>query len=115
MKVIDLPENDDQTKKESVMAERDILIKCIKIPQTTVIVEQFIEEQKLYLIIENAKGKTCTLRDSVVSTGEPNLNEEDTKRCFQTILKVVQNLHKRGIKHGNINLDSVLTRKRSHG
>jgi len=78
-------------------------------------VEQFIEEKNLYLIIENTKARTTTLRDAVNATGECNLNEKDAKACFESILQIVKNLHKRGIRHGNINLDSVLTRKRSHG
>ena len=43
--------------------------------------------------------------------GLNKLSEKEVRRVMFALLRIVKQLHDRNIKHGNINLDTVMTKK----
>ena len=65
------------------------------------------------MIIEQPKGDN--LKNCILSLGRTYLKEKEVKKCVSQLLKIVKQLHKMRIKHGNVSLETVNSRNRSKG
>ena len=65
------------------------------------------------MIIEQPKGDN--LKNCILSLGRTYLKEKEVKKCVFQLLKIVKQLHKMRIKHGNVSLETVNSRNRSKG
>ena len=65
------------------------------------------------MIIEQPKGDN--LKNCILSLGRTYLKEKEVKKCVSQLLKIVKQLHKMRIKHGNLSLETVNARNRSKG
>lgn len=72
-----------------------------------------VEKNTFYVIIEHPKGQN--LRDSILNLGLTYLEETEAKNCIGGLLTTLSELHNKHFKHGNINLSTVITQKRSNG
>ena len=95
------------------MEERNILIRCSNISQIVKLIDAFIENDRSYMIIEYPSGET--LKKTVLKLGSNFLKETEVKKCVLQVLKILKDLNRLRVKHGNITLDSVIARKRSKG
>lgn len=65
------------------------------------------------MIIEQPKGDN--LKNFIMKLGRTYLKEKEVKNCVFQLLKIVKQLHKLSIKHGNLSLETVNARNRSKG
>lgn len=64
-------------------------------------------------MFEAPRGET--LRNSLERMGLTCLSENEVRKCMYLLLKIVKGLHKKRVLHGEISLDTVMTRKRKSG
>ena len=65
------------------------------------------------MIIEHPKGEN--LRNCILNLGRSHLKEKEARKCVSQLLKIVKQLHKMRIKHGNLSLETVNAKVRSKG
>ena len=64
-------------------------------------------------MFEAPKGET--LRNSLDSMGLSCLSENEVRKCMYLLLKIVKVLHKKRVLHGEISLDTVMTKRKKKG
>ena len=70
----------------------------------------FSEGGNDYFITDTIKGSALRVR--MEKLGKQRMNVDEAFKLLIKVLKIVESLHKRQIKHGNITLDSVKVLKR---
>ncbi len=76
-------------------------------------VEHFYEKETQYILFEAPKGDS--LRNSMVGMGINHLSENETRKCMLLLLQIIKGLHERRVKHGDISLNTVMTKRTRDG
>ena len=104
-----------QTARELHFGELGALMKCLQIPHTDILLDTFVEDDKLFIVIDHHKIKQYSLRNFVLKSGKTHFSENKVRKCIKYLMNTLKELHHKRVKHGNINLDTVMARQRSSG
>ncbi len=95
------------------MLEHQILVECRTVKGITKVVDHFFENETQYILFEVPKGDS--LRNSMVGMNINHLSENETRKCMILLLQIIKGLHERRIKHGDISLNTVMTKRTRDG
>lgn len=98
---------------EVAMLEHQILVKCRTVKGITKVVDNFDEKETLYILFEAPKGDS--LHNSMVGMSKSHLSENETRKCMLLLLQIIKGLHDRRVKHGDISLSTVMTKRTKGG
>ena len=86
---------------------KNILFELSTVAHVPKVIDLFKENYLLYIFTTHMSGKS--LRKLMLGMGKNSLPENEVRKFLYALLAIVNEIHKRGIKHGNINLDTVMT------
>jgi len=98
----------DNVKREEILKEIDIL-QGLKHANIMLLVDHFIEEDKVYLLTELLNGGE--LLDAVLDKG--TYSERDARKCFINLLHGVEYLHEMDVVHRDLKLENLILSSRN--
>ncbi len=98
---------------ESATQEHHVLVECRTVKGITKVVDDFYEKETRYILFEAPKGDS--LRNSMVGMSINHLSESETRKCMILLFQIIKGLHDRRIKHGDISLNTVVTKRTRDG
>lgn len=104
-----IPPSMSEVLFEDALREKNILQECRSVKQIPKTYEFFKEDFCWQILIQHISGKS--LRELMRSMNLNCLREAEVRKIMFSLLSIVKEMHDLHVKHNNINLDTVLTKR----